>query len=80
MLQLQIEHCHRDEIEKLSDALEETAANMSQMTESVQKNAQNARTANQMVLETRQLANDSKSVLEKAILLELVVMLALTWL
>ncbi len=26
MLQLQIEHCHRDEIEKLSDALEETAA------------------------------------------------------
>ena len=26
MLQLQIEHCHRDEIEKLSDALDETAA------------------------------------------------------
>ncbi|EIJ42915.1 methyl-accepting chemotaxis protein [Beggiatoa alba B18LD] len=54
--------------EQQAAALEETATNMTQMTESVQKNAQNARMANQMVLETRQLANESKSVLEKAIL------------
>ncbi|MDX8395942.1 MAG: methyl-accepting chemotaxis protein [Mariprofundaceae bacterium] len=56
-----------DRIQQQAAALEETAASLEEMTSTVQQNADNARQANQLAVNTREQAEKGGDVVDKAI-------------